>query len=95
MVSSLPTPPGSEAAPRDTSRSMPKAAPTLFEVEGVECSVKDGLVNVGLNAGWPSSIRYPVKVSKALELEQIKEKVAAHAKFPVCTSHARGHGCNF
>ena len=32
---------------------MSKKPPTPFEVDGVQCAVKDGLVNVGLNAGWP------------------------------------------
>ena len=74
---------------------MPKAAPIPFEVEvdggeSVQCTIKDGLVNVGLNSGWPSSLRFPVKVSKTADLEQIKEKVSAHAKFAACRAQAGG-----
>ena len=72
---------------------MPKTAPTPFkvDVEGgtdVQCTIKDGLVNVGLNPGWPSSLRFPMKVSKTAGLEQIKVMVSEHKKFAACRAHA-------
>ena len=74
---------------------MPKTAPTPFkvDVEGgtdVQCTIKDGLVNVGLNPGWPSSLRFPMKVSKTAGLDQIKVMVSEHKKFAACRAHASG-----
>ena len=69
---------------------MPKAAPTPFEVDGVECSIKDGLVNVGLNAGWPSGVRFPIKAGKATSLDDVKDKVRGHTKFAACKALVDG-----
>ena len=46
----------------------PKAAPTLFEVEGVQCSINGGLVNVGLNTGWPRELRFPTRVKPTYDV---------------------------
>ena len=69
---------------------MPKASSTPFEVDGVQCSIKDGLVNVGLNAGWPASVRFPIKAGKSTSLDDVKDKVRAHTKFVQCKALADG-----
>ena len=63
---------------------MPKKAPTPFEVDGVQCTVKDGLINVGLNPGWSSSLRFPMKVKATDDITVCTEKVRMHAKFAAC-----------
>jgi len=35
---------------------MPPTKPTPFVVDGVQCTIKDGLINVGLNDGWPREL---------------------------------------
>lgn len=66
---------------------MPKKTPTPFEVDGVQCTEKDGLVNVGLNSGVPSSLRFPVKVKPTDDRDS---KVRSHAKFPALLEHVSG-----
>ena len=85
-----------DAAPRVLLREVlmaPKAAPTPFEVDGVQCTVKAGLVNVGLNAGWPRELRFPVKVKPTATLDETKEKVRAHDKFAALVAHATPPAC--
>ena len=62
---------------------MPKKEPTPFEVDGVKCTVKDGLVNVALNPGWATSLRFPLK-AKTDDLEVCRAKVRLHPKFAAC-----------
>ena len=69
---------------------MPKKAPTPFEVDGVQCTVKDRLVNVGLNAGWPVSLRFPMKVKPTDDIAACTEKVRKHAKFAACNAQLAG-----
>ena len=46
--------PSDEGAPASIVACMtPKKPLFAFSVDGVQCTVKDGLVNVGLNDGWP------------------------------------------
>ena len=63
---------------------MPKKAPKPFDVDGVQCSVKGELVNVGLNPGWDSDLRFPVKVKPTGDIAACKEKVRAHSIFAAC-----------
>ena len=62
----------------------PKKELRGFQVDGVQCTVKDGLVNVGLNAGWPRHLRFPMKVKST---DGLVEKVRAHVKFAALVSH--------
>ena len=66
----------------------PKKAPTLFEVDGVRCSVKDGLVNVGLNEGWPRELRFPMRVKPTEDVDSVSDKVRSHDKFAALLAHA-------
>ena len=77
-----------------TPRSaMPKAVPVGFEVDGVQCTRnKDGLVNVGLNAGWPSKLRFLTKVKLTDDLDASRGKVRAHAKFGALLAYSSGDG---
>lgn len=62
----------------------PKAAPKHFQVDGVECTMSKGLVNVGLNANapWERTGRFPIKlVPTDVTEEQWKERVRQHPKF--------------
>jgi hypothetical protein len=60
----------------------PKATPKPFEVDGVDCTVdRNGLVNVGLNAGWDRGDRFPVKAKPGSDVETMRAKVREHHKF--------------
>ena len=40
------------------------------------CTINDGgLINAGLNAGWPSKLRFPTKVKPNASLEEMKKKI--------------------
>lgn len=57
-------------------------------MDGVQCTEKKGLVNAGLNAGWPRELRFMTRVPPKSTLEEKKTKVRAHEKFPACAAHA-------
>ena len=65
----------------------PKKAPTPFEVDGVQCTVKDGLINAGLNDGVPRDMRFLTKVKATASLEEAKTKVREHGKFAAVAAH--------
>ena len=68
----------------------PKKDPTPFEVDGVECTFKDGLINAGLNAGLPRPLRFPAKVNKSATPEEMIAKVRAHDKFAAAATWVAG-----
>lgn len=77
-------------APRPRLLAMAPKKVANFDVDGVACTIKDGLVNVGLNAGWPRELRFPMKVKSAPgtdPLEDAKSKVRAHVKFAALLLH--------
>lgn len=68
----------------------PKKAPTPFTVDDVQCTVKDGLINAGLNDGCPRELRFPAKVKPTASLDEAKSKVRRHEKFAALAAWATG-----
>ena len=85
--------PRRQADKRNTSCSFhhscmaPKKTPTNFDVDGVVCTVNNGLVNAGLNSGWPRELRFPVKVKPDTPLDDVKSKVREHPKFAAIATY--------
>ena len=55
---------------------MPPKKPRPLDVDGVMCTVgASGIINVGVNPGWPSEERYIVKVKPGADDETCRAKV--------------------
>jgi len=69
---------------------MPPKKPRAIDVEGVACTVgASGIINVGVNPGWPAAIRYIVKVKPGADDETCREKVRSKwAEWAVVMAHA-------
>ena len=65
----------------------PKKVPTPFEVDGVQCTLKDGLINAGLNDGMPRELQLLAKVKATATLVEAKAKVREHGKFAALATH--------
>jgi len=68
---------------------MPAKKPQALDVDGVMCTVgASGIINVGVNPGWPAADRYIVKVKPGTDDEKCCEKVRAKcAKWAVVKAH--------